>query len=150
MMSDGLELRIRPATAADERMIKATIKRAGLDRTGLNWRNFQVAEDKAGVMAGLCQVRRYRGVRELGSLYVRPDLRGRGLGGALINVCLAAEQPPVHLECIEDRQSFYEAHDFQRIPLWEAPPALRIKSMIGTTGAWLLYRKRVIVMVWLG
>jgi N-acetylglutamate synthase-like GNAT family acetyltransferase len=149
-MSETPGLRIRAATAADSRMIQQTIKAAGLDRTGLDWRNFRVAEDETGAMAGICQVRRYWGLRELGSLYVRPDLRGQSVGGALIRACLAAEQPPVHLECIEDRQSLYEAHGFQRIPLWRAPLGLRLKSMLGTTAAWLLYRKQVIVMVWTG
>jgi N-acetylglutamate synthase-like GNAT family acetyltransferase len=149
-MSKATDVQLRLATAADSRLIKETVKRAGLDRTGLDWRNFQIAEDGAGQMAGICQVRRYWGLRELGSLYVRPDLRGQGVGGALIRACLASEEPPVHLECIEDRQSFYEAHGFQRIPLHRAPIGLRLKSMLGTAGAWLLYRKRVIVMLWRG
>ena len=149
-MSEDMAVRIRPATAIDERMIKGAIHRAGLDRTGLDWRNFQVAEDEAGAMAGICQIRRYWGLRELGSLYVRPEQRGQGVGGALIRACLASEEPPVHLECIEDRQSLYEAYGFRRIPLRQAPLGLRLKSMLGTAGAWLLYRKHVIVMVWTG
>jgi N-acetylglutamate synthase-like GNAT family acetyltransferase len=149
-MTETPEPRLRAAIASDSRMIKQTIKAAGLDRTGLDWRNFRIAEDEAGLMAGICQVRRYWGLRELGSLYVRPELRGQSIGGALIRACLAGEQPPVHLECIEDRQSLYEAHGFQRIPLRQAPLGLRLKATIGTAGAWLLYRKQVIVMVWTG
>jgi GNAT superfamily N-acetyltransferase len=149
-MSGTAPFCIRPAASGDSRLIKETIQRAGLDRTGLDWRNFKIAEDEGGEMAGICQVRRYWKVRELGSLYVRPDLRGQGIAGALIRACLANQEPPVHLECVEDRQSLYESYGFRRIPLWRAPLALRLKSLLGTTAAWLLYRKQVIVMVWTG
>ncbi|HSN75596.1 MAG TPA: GNAT family N-acetyltransferase [Anaerolineae bacterium] len=149
-MTEIAGVQLRPATAADSRLIKETVKRAGLDRTGLDWRNFQIAEDEAGEMVGICQVRRYWGLRELGSLYVQPERRGQGIAGALIRACLAGQEAPVHLECVEDRQSLYENHGFRRIPLWRAPLGLRLKSLLGTTAAWLLYRKQVIVMVWTG
>lgn len=150
-MSDTAAFRIRPATAADSEPIKRAVHQARLDRTGLDWRNFKVAElDDSGEMIGFCQVRRYAGVRELGSLYVRKAYRGHAIGGALIRACLAGEEPPVHLECIEDRQSLYETFGFRRIRLRQAPLGLRLKSTVGTAGAWLLYRKQVIVMVWMG
>ena len=149
-MSQTTGVRIRPATANDETAIKAAIKRAGLDRTGLDWRRFKVAETETGEMRGICQVRRYWDTRELGSLYVRASDRGQGVGGALIGACLAEESPPVHLECVEARQSYYEQHGFQRIPVLQAPRGLRLKSAIGGTLARIFVGQRVIVMRWDG
>lgn len=141
---------IRPATAADAEIIKATIKRAGLDRTGLDWRRFKLAVTSQGEVLGMCQVRRYWDTRELGSLWVRPDYRQRGLGGVLIWACLTGEEPPVHLECVAARQSYYEQHGFRRIPVLQAPRGLRLKSAIGGALARVFVRQRIIVMRWDG
>ena len=74
------EVVIRPATAGDAEVIKQTIKAAGLDRTGLDWRRFKLAETGDGELLGMCQVRRYWDTRELGSLWVRKDCRGQRSG----------------------------------------------------------------------
>ena len=100
-MNEANAYTIRPATAADSTMIKRTVRQARLDRTGLDWRNFKIAElVKNGDMIGFCQVRRYASVRELGSLYVRKTFRGQAIGAALIRSCLAEQSPPVHLSLI--------------------------------------------------
>ena len=103
-----------------------------------------------GDMIGFCQVRRYASVRELGSLYVRKTFRGQAIGGALIRACLAEQSPPVHLECVEARQPYYEHFGFRRIPKRQAPLALALKSSIGATLAWLVLRQTIIVMRWEG
>ena len=150
-MNEANAYTIRPATAADSTMIKRTVRQARLDRTGLDWRNFKIAElVKNGDMIGFCQVRRYASVRELGSLYVRKTFRGQAIGGALIRACLAEQSPPVHLECVEARQSYYEHFGFRRIPKRQAPLALALKSSIGATLAWLVLRQTIIVMRWEG
>ena len=149
-MNEIPQYTIRPARADEASAIKMLVQRAGLDRTGLDWRNFKLAEDDAKQMLGFCQIRRYWGVRELGSLYVHQHLRGQGIGAALIRACLAEETPPVHLECVEARQGYYERHGFRRIPLWQAPLGLRIKSLVGGTVVWLFMRRRIIVMRWDG
>lgn len=141
---------IRPATAADAELIRKTIKRAGLDRTGLDWRRFKLAVTARDEAVGMCQVRRYWNTRELGSLWVRRDYRQRGLGGVLIRACLAEEEPPVHLECVAARQPYYEKHGFRRVPVLHAPPGLRFKSAIGGSLARVFFRQRVIVMRWDG
>ena len=149
-MTQSGEVHIRAATAADAQVIKETIKRAGLDRTGLDWRRFNRAVTAEGEVVGMCQVRRYWATRELGSLWVRKGLRQHGLGAMLIRACLAEESPPVHLECVEARQPYYEKHGFRRIPVLHAPRGLRVKSAIGGTLARIFVHQRVIVMRWDG
>jgi len=150
-MSEAQTYLIRPATAADSPLIKRTVRQARLDQTGLDWRNFKIAEQiDSSDMIGFCQVRRYAGVRELGSLYVRKAFRGQSIGAALIHACLAEQSPPVHLECIGARQTYYERFGFRRIPKRQAPPALALKSSIGATLTWLALRQHIIVMRWDG
>ncbi len=141
---------IRPATAADSKTIKRHVRREGLDPTGLDWRNFRIAEDAAGQMVGFCQVRRYRNVRELGSLVVFPHARGQGIGLDLIRACLADQQPPVHLECVAAREPYYERCGFRRIPVWQAPLPLRLKALLGGAVVRLFFREHIIVMRWDG
>lgn len=149
-MTEPTVYTIRSATEADDELIKRTIKQAGLDPTSLDWRRFRLAVDADGGMVGCCQVRRYRGVRELGSLFVRDTHRGRGVGAALVRACLAEQTPPVHLECVEARQPYYEQFGFRRIPTRQAPFRLWIKAGIGGTVVRLLLRERIIVMRWDG
>ncbi len=149
-MNEQTAYTIRPARSGDDQAIRAAVRRARLDRSGLDWGNFKVAETAAGEMIGFCQVRRYRGVRELGSLYVRKRWRRQGIGAALIRACLAGQAPPVHLECVADRQSYYQRFGFRRIPNGQAPGFLRVKSMVGLVVIWLLLRKQIIVMRWDG
>jgi N-acetylglutamate synthase-like GNAT family acetyltransferase len=150
-MNDADAYRIRPATDADSPMIKRTVRQARLDQTGLDWRNFKIAElmENSDII-GFCQVRRYANVRELGSLYVRKAFRGQAIGGALIHACLAEQSPPVHLECVEARQPYYERFGFHRIPKRQAPLALALKSSIGAALTWLVLRQTIIVMRWEG
>jgi GNAT superfamily N-acetyltransferase len=141
---------IRPATAEDASLIKHTVKQARLDRTGLDWHNFKMAVDGEDQMLGICQVRRYAGIRELGSLYVRKPYRSQGIAAALIRTCLADQPAPVHLECVEARRPYYERFGFHRISPWQAPLALRAKSLLGGTVVHLLFRQRIVVMRWDG
>lgn len=149
-MTTSTAYAIRPATAADSALIKRTVQQARLDRTGLDWRNFKMAVDGHDQMLGICQIRRYAGVRELGSLYVRKAFRGQGIAASLIHACLAGQPAPVHLECVESRQPYYERFGFRRISPWQAPLALRAKSLLGGTIVHLLFGQRIIVMRWDG
>lgn len=149
-MTQPLQFRIRAARVEDQQAIRQAVKQAGLDRTSLDWRRFKLAESASGEMLGICQVRRYWDTRELGSLWVRGDCRGRGLGRALVDACLAEETPPVFLECLAARQSYYERLGFRRVPLRQAPRGLRLKAGVGGAAVRLFLRQRVIVMRWDG
>jgi N-acetylglutamate synthase-like GNAT family acetyltransferase len=149
-MTEIADVQIRPATAADSRLIRAKVREEELDPTGLDWRNFKLAEAPAGQVIGICQVRRYPGTRELGSLVVEAGWRGQGVGAALIHACLAEQAPPVYLECVAARQPYYERFGFQRIPKRQAPLLLQLKSRLGEALSWLFYRVEIIVMRWDG
>ncbi len=149
-MSQIPDVQIRPAIAADHRLIKTRVREEELDPTGLDWRNFKLAETAAGQVIGICQVRRYPGTRELGSLVVEAAWRGQGVGAALIRACLTEQTPPVYLECVAPRQPYYERFGFQRIPKRQAPLLLQLKSRLGGALSWLFYRVEIIVMRWDG
>jgi N-acetylglutamate synthase-like GNAT family acetyltransferase len=82
---------IRPAIEADRPAIRALVRGERINPTGLDWRRFLVAEDERG-LAGAAQVRAHRdGARELASLVVRREARGRGIASALIDALLRRE-----------------------------------------------------------
>lgn len=149
-MNDDLSYDLRSARAGDAELIRTIVRRARLDRTGLDWRNFVVAEAADGQVLGICQVRRYPGVRELGSLFVGQRFRHQGIGAALIRACLEGQKPPVHLECLETRATYYHRFGFQRIAFRHAPLLLGLKSLVGSVATGLVLGQRVVVMRWDG
>jgi N-acetylglutamate synthase-like GNAT family acetyltransferase len=114
-------LTIRPATQADQEMIRRLIKEAGINRMSLNWPNFIVAED-AGAIVGIGQVKTHGdGSRELASIAVIPARQSQGIGGAIIETLLARESGVVHLTCRSQLQGYYERFGFKRLDPAEFP-----------------------------
>lgn len=71
---------IRPATPGDQAAIAALVWAEGLNTESLRWPDFLVAVDEARHLIGTVQLRRHAdGARELASLVVVPEWRGRGL-----------------------------------------------------------------------
>jgi N-acetylglutamate synthase-like GNAT family acetyltransferase len=119
-------LAIRPATAADQATIIRLIKEANLNRMGVKWPNFVVAEED-GAIVGLGQVKSHGdGSRELASIAVVPERQGQGIGSTIIKTLLAREQGVVlHLTCRRELGGYYERFGFRRLVAAEYPPYFR-------------------------
>lgn len=138
--------RIRPARIEDQALIRQVIRReAGLDPTDLRWENFLLAETETGDLAGLGQIRRSPRCKELGSLYVREQHQGKGLGARLIAALIEQEPGDLYLECQARMVPYYQRFGFREIPARAAPPPLRSKAMLG---GWVarLFGARLAVM----
>ena len=119
-----MQPRIRPATAADQRAIRAWVWWARLNPVNLHWRNFVVAEVE-GQMAGIGQLRHHAdGSLEMASLVVAPAYRGRGIGSQIVRALLAGRQGPIYLFCENGLQPYYTRLGFEPVQQADLPPAL--------------------------
>lgn len=135
---------IRPALAQDESTIRALISQEHLDRTSLKWQNFLVAEDEAGRVIGIGQIKQLPGACELGSLVVVDEWRGRGVAGALIHALMAQERGPLYLLGRDNRVPYYEKFGF-RIAAWrDLPWIMRIRWLFPQ--AFRLFGVRIVAM----
>ena len=103
------------------------VLREGLDPSTLRWQNFIVAQDEAGVIAGIAQIKPYTDCREFGSLVVQPEYRRQGVGAMLIEHALAGEAGDVYLLCGVHRVPYYSKFGFVEIAHDAAPGTLRRK-----------------------
>jgi amino-acid N-acetyltransferase len=133
---------IRPATEADSAGIRALVRSERVNPTGLDWRNFVVAADERGLV-GAAQMRRHSdGSRELGSLVVGRQARGRGIAARLIDALLADERGRVLMITGEDFAAHYRRWGFRRIEPGAAPAAIRWNHRIGRMGGVVSLIKR--------
>lgn len=125
----------RPATEQDQAEITRLVRAERLNPVGLHWRNFMVAADASG-LAGAVQMRRHPdGSREMGSLVVRPGVRGRRVASRLIDALLAAEPGPVMTITGQAFASHYEKWGFRPIDPRTAPPPIRRNYWMGRMAA---------------
>lgn len=143
-MPDRVKPHIRSARRDEARLIRRLVWRARLDPTGLNWRHFVAAEDQAGQVVGIGQVRKLPGCRELGSLVVDRAHRGRGVGSAIVRYLLAAQPGEIYLNCPLGRTSFYRQFGFRAIRWREAPLALKLKMLLPRLLRWPVVTMRLL------
>lgn len=117
---------LRPASAADEPAIRAIIRKEGLNPLSVHWKNFLLAEDSQRKIVGIGTVKQHAdGSRELASIAVLPEWRGRGAAGLIIRTLLAQEQGPLYLTCRDTMVPFYIRFGFRRIEKEEMTPYFR-------------------------
>ena len=117
---------LRPATEADQGVIRAMVFAERLDPTSLNWRNFIVAADGREII-GIAQIKPHSDCREFGSLIVKPAYRRRGIGRQLVEALLSKEAGEVYLLCAVRRVPYYRQFGFEVIDNAQAPLTLRRK-----------------------
>ena len=117
--------RIRRAREADDYALTSLVRSERLNPIGIDWRRFVLAVDEKGI-AGAVQLRLHDDdSRELGSLVVREDARGRGIAARLIDALLA---PVTTRVCMITGARFahhYVRWGFRRIDVKAAPYAVR-------------------------
>jgi N-acetylglutamate synthase-like GNAT family acetyltransferase len=144
---------IHVASAADQPVIRRIVRDANINPFSLDWRRFLVAE-RDGRIIGVGQVKPHGdGSRELASIAVIPDWRGRGIASAVIQALLARESGPLYLTCRSLLESFYVRFGFQRIERdemspyfrrisWVANPPRFVARLFGQSEIWILIMKR--------
>lgn len=137
------DITIRPAAGDDAEPIRRLVRSERLNPRGLDWPNFIVAVD-AQRLIGAVQMRRHAdGSRELGSLVVRPEARGRGLSARLIDTLLASQTQTVHMITAAAHAARYRHWGFRPVQPAEAPRAVRRNHLIGQwVGGLLSWLKR--------
>lgn len=116
---------LRAAQATDQQAIKQLIRENHLNPAGLKWPNFVVAEDEQGRFIGCGQIKPHGGnIRELASLAVVKEWRGRDVARALINRLVRDVSPPLYLMCNSRLVPFYEKFGFAEIKDAAAMPAI--------------------------
>lgn len=123
---------IRSATEKDQRGITALVHGERLNPDDLDWRRFVVAADRTGLL-GAVQMRVHPDrSRELGSLVVRKDARGRGIAEQLIDALLESVGTRVLMITGARFASHYRRWGFRRIRTSAAPRAVRRNFYLGT------------------
>jgi N-acetylglutamate synthase-like GNAT family acetyltransferase len=117
---------IRAARAADGPAIRWLVRTGRINPTGLDWRRFVVAVAPQGELIGCGQVKPHRdGSRELASIAVSPDWRGRGVARAIIEGLLEAYPGELYLMCRAELEALYARFGFRAIGPAEMPRYFR-------------------------
>ena len=138
---------LRPAEERDFPAIRALIHSNHLNPTGLDWRRFAVVVDEGGQVLACAQVKPHGQARELASLAVLPEQRGRGLARRLVEHWLERTPRPLYLMCRPELESLYARFGFRAARAGELPGYFRRILRLFALLRWLGARGGPLVMV---
>jgi GNAT superfamily N-acetyltransferase len=122
---------LRPAVQADFPTIRRMVYQAWINPMQLDWRRFILALDEAGRVVGCAQVKPHGdGTRELASLVVAPEQRGRGIARQLVEALFSRETPPIYLTCASSLVPMYRKFGFRLLRPEEMSPYFRRLSSL--------------------
>lgn len=114
--------KIRPALESESTQIRELIHLVEINPTGLDWKRFIVAVDQSGRVVACGQIKPHgTDIRELASIAVHPEHRGRGLARGVIEFLLREGQRPLYLMCMSHNGAMYEKFGFRVIETGQMP-----------------------------
>ncbi len=114
---------LRPAAAGDAASIRRVTALVSNNPMALDWRRFTLAIDRQGQVIGCGQVKPHRdGTRELASIAVLPEWRGRGVARRVIEHLLAETPGRLYLTCRDELGPMYAKFGFKGVE-YAAMPA---------------------------
>jgi N-acetylglutamate synthase-like GNAT family acetyltransferase len=134
---------LRWANEADLPAIRQLVRESGLNRLGIEWQRFLVAEDTTSAVSrivGMGQIKIHGdGSRELASIATVRDRRGEGIASAIIDALLKAQTGDVYLTCRAHNEKFYERFGFRRLTqaAGAAPYFARLARLVNAPAALL-------------
>jgi amino-acid N-acetyltransferase len=98
------------------------VRAARINPTGLDWRRFLVAVAPDGKVVGCGQIKPHGdGSRELASIVVELEFRGKGVARLIIEQLIMKNSPPLYLMCRSKLGLFYKKFGFSPLSAEEMP-----------------------------
>ena len=147
----GSRIVLRRARREEQSLVKSFVRREHLNPLSLDWRHFWLVETTDGEVVACGQIKPHGDEsRELASLVVLPEWRGKGLARALISKLQAEAGSPLWLTCRSGLVPFYEKYGFVDATFWEElPPYFRRIRRLARLLMRLAGREhRLAIMVW--
>ena len=124
---------LRPARETDLTAIRSLVYSTNINPTGLKWPRFIIAEAPDGKLIACGQIKPHiDGSKELASLAVQSEYRGRGIARAILEKLMLNAPRPLYLMCRLQLGVFYEKFGFYTLQPENMPPYFRRISWLAS------------------